>query len=269
MCVCVLFQIHASLVAAVLVVAWGVLCVCGCRRSSLLVVAHHVIQPISYFLCHIRALPHATIVRQVLLPEMVEVGFIFPCHLQGNGSEREDTGLWHSVFKHHLVTIARHEEHVVYHGADLIAEQWNFRRAEFALVVLVGNRHPDRRLADFLDVLGGFGIQDELLHASQERRDFVKHSPEKVSVWRHPPDSLNEVTVPVPKIESDGTITPSEPGIEAAQMGDRQVKALNPRRIDRFLAGSKRVFRVVCPADGTEAILRDTGAVSVSDHTNT
>ena len=267
MCVFYSKSTRASVVAAVVGGASAALC--GCRRSSLLVVAHHVIQPISYFLCQIRALPHATIVRQVLLPEKVEVPFIFPCHLQGNGSEREDTGLWHSVFKHHLVTIARHEEHVVYHGADLIAEQWNFRRAEFALVALVGNRHPDRRLADFLDVLGGFGIQDELLHASQERRDFVKHSPEKVSVWRHPPDSLNEVTVPIPKIESDGTITPSEPGIEAAQMGDRQVKALNPRRIDRFLAGSKRVFRVVCPADGTEAILRETGAVSVSDHTNT
>ena len=104
-------------------------------------------------------------------------------------------------------------------------------------------------------------LHDELLHDAQEWRDFVKHSPEKVSVWRHPPNTLDEVTVPIPPIELDETILPSESYIETAQMGDRQVKALNSRRIDWLGARSKREFRVVCLAYGTQAVL-STGAAS-------
>ncbi len=116
----------------------------------------------------------------------------------------------------------------------------------------------------FMSVLASRMTFFHAAHGVQERRDFVKHSPEKVSVWRHPPNTFDQVVVPIPKVELLATIRHtrhSESRIETQQTGDREVKALNSLRIDRFGARSKRVFRVVCLADGTESILR-TGAAS-------
>jgi hypothetical protein len=87
-------------------------CACsapGCRRCSrpiVVVVAHHAIHPTFYNLRHIRAILLLAIGRKILLPEKVKVGFIFTIVPQSTGPESVNTGLWHSVFKHDLVTIA-------------------------------------------------------------------------------------------------------------------------------------------------------------------
>jgi hypothetical protein len=132
----------------------------------------------------------------------------------------------------------------------------NFNSHDFALVAIVGYRYLHFHLPDGVNVLVGFGLQDDLFHAAKERRDFVKHCPEKVRVWRHPPNSFDEVVVPIPKVELDATIRLGESRIETAEMGDRQMKTQNSLHVGRLGAQSKREFRVVCLADGTESILR-------------
>ncbi len=98
---------------------------------------------------------------------------------------------------------------------------------------------------------------------SRNHSTLAKHCPEKVRVWRHPPNTFDAVVVPIPKAELDATIRHGESRIETEQMGDRQVKTLKSQRVDRLGARSKREFqvRVVCLADGTESILR-TGTAS-------
>ncbi len=142
-----------------------------------------------------------------------------------------------------------------------MAEQRNFNSHKFAIVAIVGDRHLHFHLPDGINVRVGFGIQDDLFHAAKERRDFVKYCPENVSVWRHPPNTLDEVVVPIPKVELDATIRPGESRIETAEMGDRHVKTQNYLHVGRLGARSKRELWVVCLADGTESILR-TGTAS-------
>ena len=143
-----------------------------------------------------------------------------------------------------------------------MAEQRNLHSREFAIVVIVGDCHPHSHLTDLINVLVGFGIQDDLFHAAKERSDFVKHCPEKVSVWRHLPNTLDEVVVPIPKVELDATIVLGESRIETAEMGDRHVKTQNSLHVGWLDARSKGKFGVVCLADGTESILR---TVTASD----
>jgi hypothetical protein len=80
------------------------------------------------------------------------------------------------------VSIASQKDHVVDHGQDIIAEQRNLNIQEFALAAIVGYRNLHLHLPDGINVRVGFGLQDDLFHAAKERRDFVKHCPEKVSV---------------------------------------------------------------------------------------
>ena len=102
-----------------------------------------------------------------------------------------------------------------------MAEQRNLNSREFAIVSIVGDRHLHSHLADFFNVLVGFGVQDDLFHAAKERSDLVKHCPENVSVWSHLPSTFEEVVFPIPKVELDFTIVPGESRIETAEMGDR------------------------------------------------
>ncbi len=70
-----------------------------CRRPS-----RH--SPDLLLLRHICALRLLAIGLEMLLPEIVKVGFIFTSVPQSTESESEHTGMRHSVFKHDLVTIA-------------------------------------------------------------------------------------------------------------------------------------------------------------------
>ncbi len=89
----------------------------------------------------------------------------------------------------------------------------------------------------------------------QERSDLEKHYPEKISVWRHLFSSLDDTIVLVPPIEVDHT-GHIESCIEAAQMGDCQVKARTFLRIEWFAAMSHGVLGVLRPAHWHETALR-------------
>ena len=202
----------------------------------------------------------------MLLPEIVKTVFLLTSNLHSGVLERKNAVFSDSVFKHLLVAIASYEEHVVDHGPEIYAEEGLIDVDELALVLLVRYWQHHPHLADGVNVLFGLGLQDELLQAAQERSDFVKHSPVQRSVWRHRPNTLDEVVASIPPIELDGTIRLSESRIETAQMGDGPVKALNPLGIEGLGAGCQGEFRVVCPADGHQAVLR-TETVSIPTDT--
>ncbi len=128
-----------------------------------------------------------------------------------------------------------------------MAEHGNIRIAEIPIDGRIGHWHSHLHSPDVINVLVVFGLQDELLHAPKERRDFEKHSPVQISIRRHLLNTFDKVIVPIPQIEVDFTGRPSlsEFCIKTLQIGHCQVKDLNSRRIDRDWLGSrgKREFR--------------------------